>query len=341
MSRENLILLVVLVLAALGVLGLHLAKQTQTGQVYYKTKADGSITTLSPADYREELSRREAEGRVDASDAPRWSPVRTAGLWLAGFLTLAILSFLYKDNPFYRTAEHMYVGIAAAYYMVRGFWAAIVPILMVELFPRATKFALLPGVSLDKILLENQTTSKFAWLIDYDAAGDDGLRAAWWQLMDPLFWVPLILGIMLLMRLAPKGQWLARWPLAFLIGMTAGIRMLGYMEADFVRQIESSILPLWAPVYVTEAGQETLSLSKTLYASTGNLILVAGMLCALLYFFFSLEHRGLVGRASRLGIYVLMITFGAGFGYTVMGRIALLSERFKFVLSDWLNLIPA
>jgi len=29
------------------------------------------------------------------------------GTWLAGFLTLAILSFLYKDNPFYKLAEHL------------------------------------------------------------------------------------------------------------------------------------------------------------------------------------------------------------------------------------------
>jgi hypothetical protein len=31
-----------------------------------------------------------------------------------------------------------------------------------------------------------------------------------------------------------------------------------------------------------------------------------------------------------------MITFGAAFGYTVMGRIALLSGQFQFLLDDWL-----
>jgi hypothetical protein len=34
-----------------------------------------------------------------------------------------------------------------------------------------------------------------------------------------------------------------------------------------------------------------------------------------------------------------MITFGAAFGYTVMGRIALLAIRFEFLFDDWLWLI--
>ncbi len=38
---------------------------------------------------------------------------------VAAFLTLCIFSFLYRDNPFYRFAEHLIVGISA------GYWIAI------------------------------------------------------------------------------------------------------------------------------------------------------------------------------------------------------------------------
>jgi len=34
-----------------------------------------------------------------------------------------------------------------------------------------------------------------------------------------------------------------------------------------------------------------------------------------------------------------MITFGAGFGYTVMGRIALLVGRIEYLLYDWLGIL--
>ncbi|MFM9171115.1 MAG: hypothetical protein ACKOTD_13700, partial [Phycisphaerales bacterium] len=56
-------------------------------------------------------------------------------------------------------------------------------------------------------------------------------------------------------------------------------------------------------------------------------------------FFFSLEHRGPIGGAARVGIWYLMITFGASFGFTVMGRIALLAARCEFLFDRWLWLI--
>ena len=35
------------------------------------------------------------------------------GAWLAALLTLSILSFLFKENPIYKAAEHLFVGISA------------------------------------------------------------------------------------------------------------------------------------------------------------------------------------------------------------------------------------
>ena len=36
-------------------------------------------------------------------------------VWIAAILTLAIFSFLYRENPFYRIAEHLYVGLGNGY----------------------------------------------------------------------------------------------------------------------------------------------------------------------------------------------------------------------------------
>jgi hypothetical protein len=52
-----------------------------------------------------------------------------------------------------------------------------------------------------------------------------------------------------------------------------------------------------------------------------------GVVSGLFYFFFSVEHKGVFGKVSRVGIYFLMITFGASFGFAVMGRISLLIGR--------------
>ena len=63
-----------------------------------------------------------------------------------------------------------------------------------------------------------------------------------------------------------------------------------------------------------------------------------GLLTSLLYFYYSREHKGALGVSSRLGIWFLMVSFGAAYGYTVMSRISLLIGRFQFLLEDWLRI---
>jgi hypothetical protein len=55
-------------------------------------------------------------------------------------------------------------------------------------------------------------------------------------------------------------------------------------------------------------------------------------MAGLVYFYFSVEQSGVVGRVSRVGVWVLMIGFGASFGYTVQGRISLAIGRALDVL---------
>ena len=101
--------------------------------------------------------------------------------------------------------------------------------------------------------------------------------------------------------------------------------MIRYLQSDFIAQIRSTLVPL---IVVTPNGFDLIQ-------SILNCILVFGVLCALVYFFFSLEHRGIVGGISRAGICVLMVAFGASFGYTVMSRMSLLIGRIDFLISEW------
>jgi hypothetical protein len=142
--------------------------------------------------------------------------------------------------------------------------------------------------------------------------------------------VPLILGILLLMRLSPKGGWIARWPLAFIVGWAAGTNHVRYLTSDFALQIDPTLISL-----VASGADGGIDWLKT----ATSLVLVLGVLTAIIYFFFSVEHKGAFGAASKIGIWVLMITFGAAFGYTVMGRVALLVGRMEFLFIDWMHVI--
>lgn len=231
-----------------------------------------------------------------------WS--RTIGLWVAAFFTLAVLSFLYADNPFYKVAEAVVVGVSAAYWGCVGFWDAIVPKLVAALAPVFTQEHFLPA-------------------IDPEKAGN------WWML------VPLLLGVLLLLRLVPKAGHLALLPLAFIVGTTAGLKFISFTEGDLLAQVGATIKPL-AQVRSVDGATD---MAATIGASLKQVLLFTGVCTALVYFFFSVEHKGAVGKAARVGIWYLMITFGAAFGFTVMGRIALLAARFEFLFDDWLWII--
>ncbi len=235
---------------------------------------------------------------------------RTLGVWIAAFFTLAIMSFLYRDNPFYKVAEAVVIGASAGYVMVAGFWTTFVKNLLVVLFPGAMRESLVPGLKAD-------------------------------QAPDYIYIIPLIMIVLLLWRLAPKGGWISRWPLAFFIGVTAGFRLIGYLEADFLGQIAAGVIPLYVPVEVVSASGtvEGVSAWLTIWASFSNIVITLATLTGLVYFFFSVEHRGIVGRTAKVGIWFLMVAFGAMFGFTVMGRIALLSQRLEFMFGNWLDLI--
>lgn len=242
----------------------------------------------------------ELPGTLSAQERPAaavFSWNRTIGIWLAAILTLCIMSFLIGDNPFYKMAESLVIGASAAYWMVYSFYTGIVDKLLVNLWPSLVRDWTTPSLS-----------AGYTW--------------QWY------YWIPAILSVMLICRLLPKGGWIARWPLAFVIGATAGFRLLAYLESDFLLQIKGTIAPLWA---INGADEFQL------WSSVGAIVSLLCVLAGLVYFFFSLEHKGTVGKVARGGILVLMVTFGAAFGLTVMGRITLLTERFDFLFRDWLH----
>jgi hypothetical protein len=47
--------------------------------------------------------------------------METLGIWIGAFGTLAIISFLYRENPVFRTAEHLFIGLAAGIGIFYGF----------------------------------------------------------------------------------------------------------------------------------------------------------------------------------------------------------------------------
>ena len=312
------------------------------------------------------------------------------GSFIAILCTLAIFSFLYRDNPVYKLAEHLFVGVSAAYGVVVVYFNVLRP----NFGDRFFSLTYLKANPLD------------------------------WGLLI----IPLVLGLMMFGRFSERFRWMLAFPLAFVVGAFAGVNIPGYASADLVKQIQATMVPLnvraaevregdtvniygvafgrqgpRSKVYFAETGATfglwtdkriTVTVPKGA-APTGKLkvanhfgrtvasrykvlpgkkggkihtlprrtlralkapagrdptagprplgvaplpqlqwltnisaaLNLVGLCCALFYFFFSRAHTGALGVVSRVGVWFLMISFGASFGYTVMGRVSLAVGR--------------
>lgn len=89
-------------------------------------------------------------------------------VWIAAILTLAIFSFLYKENPFYRFAEHLYVGIANGYAITFYWHRILVPSLFDRVgsaqTPVSTKVWLI-AIAIIGALYFTRFIPKISWLI--------------------------------------------------------------------------------------------------------------------------------------------------------------------------------
>ena len=238
--------------------------------------------------------------------------IEIIGVWVAVFLTLCIFSFLYKDNPFYKSAEHIFVGISAGYAFTLSFWDEIVPNLFGRLWPS--------GGDSDYIFVT-------VWYYIYDVLGfifsgfglfersifpKGGLEKGY-ETIDFLYLIPFALGVFMLFRLIPRLSWLARISIAYSVGIYAGLKLYAFMNSSVLEQVKDT----------------TIDLTKNGWGIFEDIVIIVGVFSSLIYFYFSKEQKGIVGKISKIGIYFLMIKFGASFGFTVMGRITLLIGRFE------------
>lgn len=179
--------------------------------------------------------------------------------------------------------------------------------------------ALFVGISAGYWLVTSYWQIIVAKMVDPLQVGFDYIMVLGW--FDLEKWLPLlgaVFGILMLMRLFPGIGWISRWSLAFVVGTTAGLYFIVYLVSNGMIQVSNTIQPLLVPG----------NLDKTI----GNMVVTLGTLCGLIYFFFSKEHKGVFGGAARVGIWFIMITFGASFGYTVMSRMSLLIGRMDYLI---------
>src|SRR5512134_111947 len=87
------------------------------------------------------------------------------GAWIATGLTLFILSFLYEDNPLFKLAEHLYVGVSLGYTIVKTYDTVVMTLIVRPIFEQGEMSLLIP-VAIGFLML-TRYVPKAAWLSRY------------------------------------------------------------------------------------------------------------------------------------------------------------------------------
>ena len=205
---------------------------------------------------------------------------------VASLLTLMVFSYLLGANPLWRIAQSLLVGVSVGY--------VTLVVLTQVVAPQVARVIQPPE----------------------GAVPADRLLAA----------VPVVLGLLLLLRVAYPGAWPASFGLNLVVVVGASLALGGALAGAIVPQALDTM--------------RVLDFSKLdaagIAALVGNVVLVVGVVCGLAYFAFGARADGSrltpVREMSVVGRWVLVLAFGAILGSLATTFYAALIERLGFIV---------
>jgi hypothetical protein len=151
--------------------------------------------------------------------------------------------------------------------------------------------------------------------------------------------IPVVLGLLMFAKYSRRYYWLARYAVAVNIAVGTGLALRAVPVANIVRQITATILPLW--------GSDPVKVAN-------NWLMVLITVGGLTYFLFTIFPRRVEGAPPSptyqvyralyyIGIYGMMVGFGALFANTIMTRVGFLVSIYLIYLQPqaWASIVAA
>ena len=191
---------------------------------------------------------------------------------LFGFaITVMVFSYLIGDNPFFRATVSIFVGVSAGYVLSVAWHQVIWPLLVQPII--------------------------------FGAIFQDYLQV--------LKLLPLIGGLLLLMKISPRLAVLGQLPMAFLVGVGAAVSVGGAIMGTLLPQIEVTI-------NIFDLRNTRLG---AFYALFSGVLIFVGVLGTLAYFHFgarkmddgSIQRNALIAALTWIGRVYIAMSFGVMF----------------------------
>lgn len=223
--------------------------------------------------------------------------IESYAIMLGGICTIAIYSFLYKENSLYRTFEHLFIGIATGW----GFVVAIREFLWPKFLGALFGYTMVT-------LPDGTVVTPY----DYNNL---------WYL------IPVFFSSFYYFIYSAKYRYLAQLVISFQFGCAGGLAFKGFF-VEVLPQVYDCFRPL-----VERGGDDTLQVS---WSNIIFIITLLSAFSYFFFTFSITNHKSFAGIRTT-GRMLMMVCFGAFFGSTMMARMALLVERIDFMANDWVG----
>ena len=114
-----------------------------------------------------------------------------------------------------------------------------------------------------------------------------------------VYLIPIFLGFLLYSVLFRKHGWMARYPMAVLVGALVGVAAPALIAAQILLQINASVLPI---------------VGQRIDVAVNNIVIILCTVAVLFYFIFTTKAKGVGGKLISIARYAMMLAFGATFG---------------------------
>ena len=227
-------------------------------------------------------------------------------LILPPLLTIMVLSYLIGDNPLFRLAMHLFIGVAAGYAGSIAWHNVLKPGLIDPLFSAGLEGILSPAMIVTVI-------------------------------------VPWILVLILVLKFSPGTARFATLPMALLVGVGAAVIVGGAISGTLIPQSRAamlSLIPLSEPGQPIDVLIEQLisplivilgTISTLLYFQFTERRTLTGERPRTYFVLFGLNLPKPMVVLRRLGQVFIATTFGVMYAGALAATIIILSERIQFL----------
>jgi hypothetical protein len=145
---------------------------------------------------------------------------------------------------------------------------------------------------------------------------------------DLILIIPVILGLLIYARFSKNYGYLARIPVAFIVGSGLAVASYGIISTNIMSNNLTAVT-------------NYIFINKDPFTAFTNILNMVALITAIYYFYFTGGKRQETQPftwINKLGRYSIMIYMGANFGNVILSRNSLIIGRLQFLLYQWLGL---